>query len=84
METSKQVLGSKHPDTLCSISSLARTWNKMNKTQDAITLMAEYLELRQKLLGSNHPRTLSSRHTLRKWQKALELTKASSETTYSS
>ncbi|KAK4173429.1 hypothetical protein QBC36DRAFT_335835, partial [Triangularia setosa] len=64
METSKTKLGADHPDTLMSMANLAFTWKSQGRHSDALALIEECAQARQRLLGAKHPETLSSLATV--------------------
>jgi hypothetical protein len=55
MEPSKKKLGADNPDTLSSTNNLAFTWKEQSRDPEAVSLMKEYVLLRQHVLGANHP-----------------------------
>jgi hypothetical protein len=57
-------LGSEHPDTLASTSSLAATYVKQEWWSEAEELQAKVLEVRKRELGLGHPDTLTITHDL--------------------
>ncbi|EGO54029.1 hypothetical protein NEUTE1DRAFT_49684 [Neurospora tetrasperma FGSC 2508] len=67
METFKAKLGADHPYTLTSMANLAFTWNSQDRYEDALALMQDCVEARQRVLGPEHPYTLSSLATVSKW-----------------
>jgi hypothetical protein len=60
METYRRVLGEEHPDTLSTMNDLAFTMKEQGRKEDAIKLMIEYVQLRERILGLGHPYILSS------------------------
>ncbi|GLB39517.1 putative patatin-like phospholipase [Lyophyllum shimeji] len=60
METSKQVLGKDHPDTLISIGNLALTYQSQGRYKEAERLGVEVVEAMKQVLGKDHPHTLTS------------------------
>ena len=56
METFQRVLGVEHPDTLTSMNNLAFTWKGRDRDKEAITLMKECVQLKERVLGPDHPR----------------------------
>ncbi|KAI9675964.1 MAG: hypothetical protein M1829_003202, partial [Trizodia sp. TS-e1964] len=58
LELQKEVLGSKHPDTILAMASLASTWWQQGRSNEAEQLEVEVLELRKEVLGSKHPDTI--------------------------
>ena len=69
METSRRVLGDKHPSTLSSMNNLAFTMKELGRKIEATKLMAECVKLRNRVLGTEHPYALSSAAVLADWQK---------------
>ncbi|KAK3684336.1 hypothetical protein B0T22DRAFT_470114, partial [Podospora appendiculata] len=67
METRKTKLGANHPDTLTSMNNLAFTWKDQGRHSDAIVLMEECSQARQRVLGTGHPDTLSSLTAVAEW-----------------
>jgi hypothetical protein len=63
METHTRVLGIEHLYTLISMDNLASTWKGQGRDLEALSLMKECVQLRQRILGFNHPHTLSSSTT---------------------
>ncbi|KAH8913126.1 hypothetical protein BR93DRAFT_871538, partial [Coniochaeta sp. PMI_546] len=53
--------------TLTSMNNLAFTWKSQGRHQDALALMQDCVEARQRVLGPQHPDTLSSLATVSKW-----------------
>ena len=68
METSKTKLGADHPDTLTSMNNLAFTWKDQGRHTDALALMDDCAQARQRVLGAVHPDTLSSLAAVAKWR----------------
>ncbi|KAK3902308.1 kinesin light chain [Staphylotrichum tortipilum] len=68
METSTTKLGADHPDTLISMSNLAFTWKGQGRHADALTLMENCAQARQRVLGADHPHTRSSLAIVAKWR----------------
>ena len=68
METRKKILGEEHPDTLISMSGLAKTWEGQGRAIEAISLMERCFQLRKHVLGLEHPHTKASIETLHKWE----------------
>jgi tRNA A-37 threonylcarbamoyl transferase component Bud32 len=60
----RQALGSDHPDTLTSMSSLANAYWYAGRLTDAVTLHQETLKRRQAKLGPDHLDTLESMNSL--------------------
>ena len=60
----RQALGSDHPDTLTSMSSLANAYWYAGRLADAVTLHEETLKRRQAKLGPDHLDTLESMNSL--------------------
>jgi len=56
METFQRVLSVEHPDTLTSMNNLAFTWKGRDRDKEAIALMKECVQLKERVLGSDHPR----------------------------
>ncbi|KAK3338064.1 hypothetical protein B0H65DRAFT_477643 [Neurospora tetraspora] len=49
------------------MANLAFTWNSQGRHEDALALMQDCVEARQRVLGPEHPDTLSSLATVSKW-----------------
>jgi hypothetical protein len=60
METRKQVLGEKHPDTLSSMENLASTYWNQGHWKEAEVLQVQVMETTKQVLGEKHPDTLTS------------------------
>ena len=58
--TSRETVGSRHPDTLGSISNLGQLLRAKGDLAAAELLFREVLEVRRETIGSRHPHTLSS------------------------
>jgi hypothetical protein len=56
----KEVLGPEHPDTLWSMSNLAKDYQQRGQLDLARELGSQTLELRKRVLGTEHPDTLVS------------------------
>ena len=56
----RKLLGEKHPDTLTSMGSLARTYYHQGKLSEAEQLEIQILHMRKKLLVAEHPDILTS------------------------
>ncbi|KAJ7854469.1 hypothetical protein B0H13DRAFT_1642403 [Mycena leptocephala] len=54
----KQLLGDNHPDTLHTMSNLAKTYSDLGEHRKAEELHVIVLEKQKQLLGDNHPDTL--------------------------
>ncbi|KAF2837026.1 FabD/lysophospholipase-like protein [Patellaria atrata CBS 101060] len=68
IEMRKRVLGEEHTSTLTSMSNLACTLKSQNRNKEAILLMANCAQLREKRLGPLHPRTKWSLEVLHRWK----------------
>jgi tetratricopeptide (TPR) repeat protein len=64
LELQRRVLGAQNPETLKTISRLARTVFHQGKYPEAEALLRQSLEGQRRVLGSEHPDTLRSMHTL--------------------
>ncbi|KAJ7798198.1 hypothetical protein B0H14DRAFT_3157041 [Mycena olivaceomarginata] len=64
LEEQKQILGDNHPDTLCTIGSLASTYSDLGEHQKAKELNLTVLEKCKQVLGDNHPHTLRTMGSL--------------------
>jgi tetratricopeptide (TPR) repeat protein len=80
MQTTKRVLGDKHPHTLASIANLASTYQKQGRWKEAEELQVPVMQTMEKVLGGEHADTLASIHNLAltylnqgQWQEAEEL-----------
>ncbi|KAK4232924.1 hypothetical protein C8A03DRAFT_19895, partial [Achaetomium macrosporum] len=60
MESFKTKLGADHPSTLTSMHNLAFTWKDQGRHSDALALMRDCAQARQRVLPAEHPDTLSS------------------------
>ena len=64
MDTPKE-----HPSTLINKINLARTWKSQDWDKEAIVLMKECVQLRERFLGPDHQNTSSSLAVLNKWDR---------------
>jgi len=64
LEAAREVLGSRHPNTLVSMNNLAMMLSGQGKLDEAEPLYREALEARREVLGARHPDTLGSMHNL--------------------
>src|SRR5260370_42566242 len=64
LEARRRILGEEHPDTLNSISNLARTLAAQGDLAGARRLEEPVLEARRRILGEEHPDTLTSMDNL--------------------
>jgi hypothetical protein len=76
----KKLLGTKHPDTLSSMSYLASTYWNQGRWSEAEQLQIQVMDMRKKLLGVKHLDTLISMRNLastyrnqRRWNEAEQL-----------
>ncbi|KAK0750126.1 hypothetical protein B0T18DRAFT_323127 [Schizothecium vesticola] len=60
-------VGADHPDTLTSMANLALTWERQGRRVDALALMRDCAQARQRVLRAEHPDTLSSLAMVVKW-----------------
>ncbi|KAK4232721.1 hypothetical protein C8A03DRAFT_20041, partial [Achaetomium macrosporum] len=60
METSKAKLGADQAQTLTSMNNLAVTWKDQGRYTDALALIEDCAQARQRVLAAEHPSTLSS------------------------
>jgi tetratricopeptide (TPR) repeat protein len=60
MESRRRVLGSKHPNTLASVSNLGLVLEGQGKYEEAEAIERRALEARERMLGREHPDTLTS------------------------
>jgi tetratricopeptide (TPR) repeat protein len=60
----KKALGSEHPDTLLSLSNLAKLLNEKRDYEGAEVLYRETLEVRLKVFGKDHPDSLTNLNKL--------------------
>jgi hypothetical protein len=72
IESRKRVLAPEHADTLSNMSNLAFIWKDQGRDKEAIILLTERVQLRERVLGPDHPFT-SSRAVLNRWEENLEL-----------
>ncbi|OJJ42892.1 hypothetical protein ASPZODRAFT_104127 [Penicilliopsis zonata CBS 506.65] len=68
IEISKRVLGAEHPDTLRSMGNLADTLKSLKRNDQAIALLEDCLQLREKKIGSTHPDTIETAKILQSWR----------------
>ena len=54
LETSARILGQEHPSTLTSMASLASTYRKHGRREEAQELDVRLLQLRSDLLSERH------------------------------
>ena len=59
-ETNRKVLGDRHLETLASMESLAVSYGRGKKFQEAESLLGQVVTTRASILGADHPGTLSS------------------------
>jgi serine/threonine protein kinase len=64
MDLRRRVLGSQHPDTLRSMSSLAAVYDDEGRYAQAEALDSQTLETQRRVLGPEHPDTLRSMNNL--------------------
>ena len=64
LQLTQKVLGSEHPETLCSMNNLANVLDNQGKYIEAETMHRQTLQLSQEVLGSEHPSTLSGMNNL--------------------
>jgi Tetratricopeptide repeat len=62
------VLGQKQPHTLTNMNNLAFTIKDQGRKREAIELMTECVQLRNRVLHAEHPDALSSAAALAEWQ----------------
>jgi hypothetical protein len=60
METFKKKLGVDHPDTLTSIANLAFTWKAQGRCAEAVVLIRQCVQQRQRVLKVSHPNLKSA------------------------
>jgi hypothetical protein len=58
LELYKEVLGSKHPDTITAMANFASTWRQQGQSDEAEQLKVEVLTLCKEVLGLKHPDTI--------------------------
>jgi len=58
METCKTKFGADYPDTLMSMGNLAFTWKDQGRHLDALVLLEDCAQARQRVLGVEYPHTL--------------------------
>jgi hypothetical protein len=68
METRKKKLGADHLDTLTSMANLAFIWKAQGRGAEAIVLMRQCGQRRQKVLKASHPDFKSSSKDLEQWE----------------
>lgn len=71
-EIYKDERGLKHPNTLVVMYKLAYTWKRQGRVDEAITLLAETVALREEVLGPSHLSTVVARERLQRWQAEYE------------
>ena len=49
-------------------NNLAHRWKGQQRDKEAVALMKERVQLRERVLGPDHPSTLSLRETLTEWE----------------
>ena len=76
----KKLLGADHPDTITSMTDLARTYFSQGRWNEAEQIEAQGMDIRKKLFGTEHPDTLSSitnlasiYHSQGRWNEAEQL-----------
>ena len=60
VQTTKRVLGNKHPNTLASKANLASTYRNQGRWKEAEELEVQVVQTRKRVLGEEHPDTLAS------------------------
>ncbi|KAF2022534.1 hypothetical protein EK21DRAFT_83159, partial [Setomelanomma holmii] len=68
METSKKKLGADHPSTLTSMANLAFTWKAQGRSAEAVVLIRQCVQQRQRVLKASHPDLKSSLAALENWE----------------
>jgi tetratricopeptide (TPR) repeat protein len=58
LELYKEVLSTKHPDTILAMANLASTWRQQGRSDETEQLDIEVLELYKEVLGTKHPDTI--------------------------
>jgi tetratricopeptide (TPR) repeat protein len=64
LKQQRSMLGTEHPATLATMSSLARVYKLVGKLDQALPLYEETLNLQKAKLGPEHPQTLATMHGL--------------------
>ena len=67
IETSKTKLGADHSSTLTSMNNLAFTWKNQSRHTDALALIEDCAQARQRVLGADHLKTLLSLAIVGEW-----------------
>jgi len=68
METSKKKLGADHPSTLNSMANLAFTWKSQGRNAEAMALIRQCVQQRQRVLKPSHPDLKSCLAALEEWE----------------
>jgi hypothetical protein len=68
MKTLKKKLGADHPDTLTSMANLAFTWKAQCRSEEAVVLMRQCIQQRQRVLKAGHLDLTSSVRVLESWK----------------
>ena len=63
-ELRRELLGPEHPETLTSMTDLARALRQLGKTDEGRKLHEQALEIQRRILGPEHPDTLWSMHCM--------------------
>ncbi|KAH8660872.1 hypothetical protein BGZ60DRAFT_456220 [Tricladium varicosporioides] len=64
LQVRESKLGKKHPDTLTTMSNLARVLDRQGKYTEAEAMNRQTLELKEEILGKKHPDTLTTMSNL--------------------
>ncbi|KAJ7736119.1 hypothetical protein B0H16DRAFT_1764389 [Mycena metata] len=64
LERQKRLQGENHPNTLCTMGSLAVSYSSLGEHQNATALNGIVLEKQRQVLGGNHPDTLRTMGSL--------------------
>ena len=68
MKARKKVLGADHPSTLSSMANLAFTRKAQGRIAEAVVLIRQYIQLRQRVLRVGHPDLKTSLIVLEQWE----------------
>ncbi|KAH7143641.1 P-loop containing nucleoside triphosphate hydrolase protein [Dactylonectria macrodidyma] len=60
LDLQRETLGEKHPNTILSMDSLARTYRMQGRFRDAESVQVRVLDLQREVLGEKHPNAIKS------------------------
>ncbi|PVF91068.1 hypothetical protein CPB86DRAFT_878704, partial [Serendipita vermifera] len=64
LELQREILGSKHPDTIIAMNDLANTLSDRGQLEEAERIQRELLDLLNEVLGPRHPDTITAMNNL--------------------